>query len=524
MTALPDPTKNRRLQVSALPRKEWSADEDALIKRGVEQLGCRWRVIAAQLPGRSDDAVRNRWSRLQESLRGTTHGRRASSEAPSASSGDTKPAGDDEHQEGRSSSSSSSSSDGGGASIRDRGGGGLQGAGRCANTPAVAKPLEVARLHHNVEASRGSSGGLANGGRSARAGVGSGDEGATATVGSHTPSCGSADGSNGGGRGGLRYAAAAGSSGKVSKSGGRASNRSREGSGGGADGGSAEKKERTSWTRAEDDVIIRGVAELGHKWYEIARRLPGRTDHAIRNRWSRLQSIMGMQSMAENVVKQPSSLLTNAPAIALGMSDSTMAAACTVGSGPTRGAGCPTLPCAGTSASTTAGAGGLTSAVASADVPPVLDAASCSQMRLPHSQLALAPPVVQQTSSTSTSNLGPPPPLSADAAPPSEPTLASLSMATLASHHGDGTDAGYRPIPSHDGASGGSHSEGSDAELTTGTAELLLLHSGGAPSCQPSPLIMSTRPVEECPEMGAAPPPKGSGLPDVPALSKRPRV
>ena len=55
--------------------------------------------------------------------------------------------------------------------------------------------------------------------------------------------------------------------------------------------GSAHKPERISWTRAEDATIVQSVAELGHKWYLIAQRLPGRTDHAIRNRYHRLQSI-----------------------------------------------------------------------------------------------------------------------------------------------------------------------------------------------------------------------------------------
>ena len=56
--------------------------------------------------------------------------------------------------------------------------------------------------------------------------------------------------------------------------------------------GSAHKPERISWTRAEDATIVQSVAELGHKWYLIAQRLPGRTDHAIRNRYHRLQSTM----------------------------------------------------------------------------------------------------------------------------------------------------------------------------------------------------------------------------------------
>lgn len=52
-----------------------------------------------------------------------------------------------------------------------------------------------------------------------------------------------------------------------------------------------ERSERVSWSRWEDDLILRSVAELGHKWHKISTRLPGRTGHAIRNRNSRLQSL-----------------------------------------------------------------------------------------------------------------------------------------------------------------------------------------------------------------------------------------
>ena len=52
------------------------------------------------------------------------------------------------------------------------------------------------------------------------------------------------------------------------------------------------KPERMSWTKVEDATIVNGVQELGHKWYQIAQRLPGRTDHAIRNRYHRLQAMM----------------------------------------------------------------------------------------------------------------------------------------------------------------------------------------------------------------------------------------
>ena len=42
------------------------------------------------------------------------------------------------------------------------------------------------------------------------------------------------------------------------------------------------------WTEEEDRLIAEGVSELGTKWSEIVKRLPGRTEHAARNRYHRL--------------------------------------------------------------------------------------------------------------------------------------------------------------------------------------------------------------------------------------------
>ena len=79
------------------------------------------------------------------------------------------------------------------------------------------------------------------------------------------------------------------------------------------EGGGA-KPERVSWSRAEDATIVHSVAELGHKWYLIAQRLPGRTDHAIRNRYHRLQAMSeDQQILRQNYAAQQGLHFDGAP-------------------------------------------------------------------------------------------------------------------------------------------------------------------------------------------------------------------
>lgn len=171
-------------------RTTWTPDEDAIIVTSVHELGLKWRKIAARLPGRSDDSVRNRWNRLEE-------GRKTSDV------------------------------------LMEAGGPGY----KCAKC------------------------GLRKKGHSCMALMTGGEAGALPMP--VLPSRPRAPGS---------------------KTGQDASTPApqdwRD---------DVSLKKRTGWSPEEDALIVRKVEELGQRWLQISSFLEDRTDHAVRNRWHRLQ-------------------------------------------------------------------------------------------------------------------------------------------------------------------------------------------------------------------------------------------
>ena len=50
------------------------------------------------------------------------------------------------------------------------------------------------------------------------------------------------------------------------------------------DGGTAASDENERWTKEADQALARAHLDLGNQWVEIAKRLPGRSNHACKNR------------------------------------------------------------------------------------------------------------------------------------------------------------------------------------------------------------------------------------------------
>jgi hypothetical protein len=65
---------------------------------------------------------------------------------------------------------------------------------------------------------------------------------------------------------------------------------------------------KVAWSPEEDEVILSGIQQIGMRWADLSRLLPGRSDNAIKNRWNsalKRRSIPQLTLQIDQIVDQP---------------------------------------------------------------------------------------------------------------------------------------------------------------------------------------------------------------------------